>query len=195
MSIATIAIGTNSYTSYATVAEADAYLAADPVAAAAWAALSADDKARRLIDATRRLNLLPWAGERTTATQAGEWPRTGLFHDDGTPVQADTIPTQLKTATILLAGMAGDPPAAVSAVAADDVGEIESELIGPKQVSYWHRRWGRIERLIGTNPAVLASIRRWLRSGTPPAGAFVSGGTTKSAFAPEDRDGRTEGFA
>ena len=190
MSGTTVMIDTHTYASYATVAEADAYLAADPTAASAWAALSDDDKARRLVAATRRLDLLPWAGDRTAATQPGQWPRTGLTDADGASVPSDSIPPQIEVATIVLAGSA----AVVSVVATDDGADIESEMIGPKQVSYWHRRRGRIERLIGSNPAVLASIRRWLRSGVPAAGAIVSGGTTASAFAPPDRPSTAEGF-
>ena len=187
MSTVIIMLGGESFRSYATVAQANAYLAADPTAAGPWAVLSDDDKARRLIAASRRLDLLPWAGKRAIGDQALEWPRTGLRDAAGAPVRADDVPAEIATATILLAG---DPASVVSTVATDDDAEIESEMIGPKQASYWHRRRGRVERIIGHNPAVLSLVRQWLRSAAPPAGAVVSGGTTESAFYPPYRSGR-----
>lgn len=54
-----IDLGGNSYPSYATTEEADAYLAAS-ISAAAWRAADADTKKRALISATRLLNRLGW---------------------------------------------------------------------------------------------------------------------------------------
>jgi hypothetical protein len=60
--MAEITIAGNTYGSYASVAEADEYLAADLPRYAAWAALSADMKGRALVTATRYLLGLAWVG-------------------------------------------------------------------------------------------------------------------------------------
>lgn len=105
MSITTITISGNNYISNASVAEADAYLAVDPVRGTSWAALTNDQKGSRLVAATRRLNLLDWAGEKTGgAAQQDAWPRTGVTYPDGTAVPDNEVPQEVEDATILLAG-------------------------------------------------------------------------------------------
>lgn len=59
--MATITIGTNTYPSFVTVAEADDYLAADVERAATWEAREDDEKGRGLVSATRFLLRLEWA--------------------------------------------------------------------------------------------------------------------------------------
>lgn len=56
----TITIGGNDYASYASVAYADEYLAADISRADAWEALTDPQKGRALISATRMLMTMPW---------------------------------------------------------------------------------------------------------------------------------------
>lgn len=60
--MASVTIGSNDYPSYSSVADADAYLAADAVRAAPWALRNADAKARGLVTATRILQALAWCG-------------------------------------------------------------------------------------------------------------------------------------
>lgn len=60
--MASVTIGSNDYPSYSNVADADAYLAADAVRAAAWALRNNDAKARGLVTATRLLQGLAWCG-------------------------------------------------------------------------------------------------------------------------------------
>lgn len=55
-----ITIGGNDYPSFASVAYADEYLAADIVRAATWEALATDAKGRALVSATRMLLTMPW---------------------------------------------------------------------------------------------------------------------------------------
>ena len=106
MSITTITIESIGYTSYASLAEADAYLNIDPVREAAWELLSDDDKGKKLVAATRRLDLLPWNGEKTgeEGVQENAWPRTGVTYPDGTAVSTTEVPIEVQNATILLAG-------------------------------------------------------------------------------------------
>lgn len=106
MSLSDITIGGNTYVSYASVAEADAFLAVDPVRATAWAALSTDAKGQKLVAATRRLNGLSWLGAKTggDAAQPDAFPRTGLTYPDGSVVPDDEVPREVEEATCLLAG-------------------------------------------------------------------------------------------
>ena len=103
MSLTTLTINGIDYTSYATVAEADAYLAVDPTRGMTWAALSVDAKSSNLIAATRRLDLLDWSGERVSDTQDTDWPRTGATCN-GNPVSSTGVPIEVEQATILVAG-------------------------------------------------------------------------------------------
>ncbi len=58
--MAVIVIGGANYDGYATVAEADTYLAADASRAVAWALLDADAKGRALMSGTRLLERQCW---------------------------------------------------------------------------------------------------------------------------------------
>lgn len=103
MTITTIVIGGNNYTAYASVAEADAYLAVDPTRSAAWALLSDDQKGANLVAATRRLDLLDFSGEKVSGTQETQWPRNNATCN-GDPVPSDGVPLELQNATALKAG-------------------------------------------------------------------------------------------
>lgn len=106
MSISTITISAINYTAYASVTEADAYLAVDPVRATTWAALSTDQKGQMLVAATRRLDYFTWEGTKTGAegVQENAWPRTSVDYPDGTAVSTSEVPIEIENATILLAG-------------------------------------------------------------------------------------------
>lgn len=58
--MAQIVIGGRDYGAFIDTDYADAYIAADPLNAAAWAALSADDKGRFIVAPTRILLRQPW---------------------------------------------------------------------------------------------------------------------------------------
>lgn len=112
MSITTITIGGEDYTAYASVAEADAYLAVDPVRATTWTAKTIDEKGGLLVAATRRLDPLPWGGEKAGgATQENAFPRDGLTYADGTDATDTDVPYEVEVATILLAGTIAITPA------------------------------------------------------------------------------------
>lgn len=86
--MASITLGGTSYFSYISIADADAYLAAEQ-SAASWRALTdQDDKARTLISASRLLDRQIWAGTLTDADQTEAWPRTDIagVEDDETPL-------------------------------------------------------------------------------------------------------------
>ncbi len=104
MSLSTITINSIDYVAYASVAEADAYLAIDPLRSAAWAALSADEKGAALVAATRRLDLFRYTGTKTDSAQLNEWPRTGATRGDTAFTATDEVPQSIEDAASLLAG-------------------------------------------------------------------------------------------
>jgi hypothetical protein len=106
MTIVTITISTVDYTSYASVAEADDFLAVDPKRSVAWIALTDDQKGARLVAATRRLDLLNWSGERADGddVQDAQWPRTGVVYPDGSAVSESEVPQDVEDATAVTAG-------------------------------------------------------------------------------------------
>lgn len=115
MSLTTIAIGGNDYVSYASVEEADARLAVDPVRGASWASKTPDQKGILLVASTNRLDLFKFKGEKTDPAQLNQFPRTGLTTPDGQPVSDTEVPWEIEQATILLAGTIGIKPTAAGA--------------------------------------------------------------------------------
>jgi hypothetical protein len=100
----TVLIESDPYTSYAEVAEADAYLGAS-ITATDWRAAGSDTKGRAMISAMRWMDSLNWQGERTEEDNAHAWPRSGI---DG--VDEDTIPDALLAAFYeLAAALVTDP--------------------------------------------------------------------------------------
>ena len=81
--------------SYLTVAEADSYLEAH-LDASFWAALDDEAKKAALISATRELDLLIYAGRKSTQSQSLQWPRLGIVDRDGYTVTG--VPKLLKDA-------------------------------------------------------------------------------------------------
>lgn len=108
MTIQTVVIGAVTTEVYGGLTAATAYIDGKfGSARTTWFALSADDKARTLIEATRYLDQQPWDGTRTglagvTATTL-EWPRSGITLGDGTPVDSTTVPVEVVEATFELA--------------------------------------------------------------------------------------------
>lgn len=196
MSLAQLTIEgrTDEYLSYATVDEADEYLAVEPAYMAAWAAIdTAEDNTKKiyLIAATRHLDGLRWSGEKAVATQNTQWPRSGLTDRDGNDVAADAVPKAIEQAVILLAADLSLDSEALSTDAAED--NVASERIGPKSVSYFRPRRTSAKQRI-RNRRVLALIACWL-GGPGPTPPFVSGTDGVSSFTGLDRYGRSEGAA
>lgn len=106
MSLSTITLNSVDYVAFASVAEADAVLAVDPVRGTTWATKTTDEKGALLVAATRRLNLIAWAGSKTNgdSSQPDAFPRTGLTYPDGTAVSTSEVPQAVTDATCLLAG-------------------------------------------------------------------------------------------
>jgi hypothetical protein len=112
-------VGGANANSYVTLAQADAYLEAR-LNVTAWTSATTDTKNRALVEAQRTLGPLPWAGSRTTDTQAIAWPRAYVVNPDAPlPVsraarenllpqgivfyEDDVIPQRVKDAQVELA--------------------------------------------------------------------------------------------
>ena len=132
MSFTNLTISGNTYPSYASVEEADVYLAADADLHVTWEKLDVDDKSRRLVSATRRLDTLCWKGTQTNHEQETSWPRKGI---EG--VEDDVIPSDLEKACILLAGDHFIPLGGTRSGVDFNVGSVQSEQVGPKTIVYF----------------------------------------------------------
>ena len=185
MSLTAITIAGVDYPSYATVAEADVYLAVDSGRRTAWAALDADTKRVNLAAATRRLDSLPWTGRKADDAQFAEWPRL--------IPKAAGLPREVEQATILLAGDLAVNPAALSA--APSYADVQSERIGPYSTTYFYRRrQSAVLQALGGNRDALELVRQWL-SGAPVSAPVATGTGERSEFYPPGRYGRTEGIS
>ncbi|QNN99838.1 hypothetical protein P67b_00079 [Ruegeria phage Tedan] len=195
MSLTTIVINGQNYIAYASVAEADARLAVDPVRGAAWALLTDDQKGINLVAATNRLDLENWSGEKQDPAQLNEWPRTNVFCD-GEAVADGIIPPELENGTILLAGSiainatassAGTGPSNISRVGA-----------GSARVDFFRPQTSTNFALSQQNPDVFALVRCLFDGAAGAAvglgGSVAFGAGTPNEFDDEDRFGLREGW-
>ncbi len=191
MTITTITINTVGYTSYASVAEADAYLAVDPVRKATWEALSTDDKGLNLIAATRRLDLLSWQGEKTGgAVQENKWPRIGVSYPDGTAVSTSEVPQEVENATALLAGSI-----AITAKLADagtSGSNTKRVKAGSAEVEFFRQQEGK--PLQDETAFALILIFLEAASTSDALGPLATGTDGESSFEDIDEFGRNRGF-
>ena len=187
MSLSELTIGTHMAYSYASVSEADSYLAFDPSLGEDWDDLTNDDKIRRLVGATRRLDTLKWKGKKSDSSQVNAWPRTGLTYPDETAIASNEIPHNLELATIILAG---DFSIQLGANIFD-ASLVSEKTIGPKTVRYFYHTRNRREVVL-PGQTVLNLIGFWLRSDVPGTRGYAFGTDEKSHFEPIDKYGLTD---
>lgn len=89
--------------SYATIAEADAFLDNLIDAGPNWLSVDPDSKARALLHATILLDNQCWIGAKAASANTLEWPRTGVTDADGNEVDDSTVPDQIVNGCIRLA--------------------------------------------------------------------------------------------
>ena len=94
-------LGGEESNSYVTVAWADTY-ADNTSYADAWSGYTDDEKALALIQATRWLETLDFAGDRCTGTQRLKWPRQNAVCD-GMEAVCTMIPYEIEAAEVELA--------------------------------------------------------------------------------------------
>lgn len=89
---------------YVTAAEFAAYLTERPQTPAAVTAASTAQREAALIMATRMIDAYQcWTGVAASATQALQWPRSGMLTHTGFAMSDSIIPVQLKNAVCELA--------------------------------------------------------------------------------------------
>ena len=95
-------VGTPTANSYASVAEADAYLAVRGDTST-WTALTLPQQEAKLQWACIQLDTLYFTGIKTNLVQALEWPRFNVHDKNGYWLPGNTIPQALKNAQAELA--------------------------------------------------------------------------------------------
>lgn len=179
MSLSTITINTVDYVSYASVAEADSYLAVDPVRFATWNALTVDQKGSYLVAATRRIDLMRFSGEKTGdyETQDNAWPRTGMVYEDGSSVSTTEVPQAVEDATILLAGSTAIDASVSSAGTSGN--NIKMLQAGSASITYFRPSDGKPLQ----DESAFALLRPFLSGGvSSTVGVFASGTDQVSSF-------------
>ena len=155
MSLSSVTLGSTSIPTYASVAEANAYMLAEVgPQRTTWNAAETDAKRRALVTATRALDRLPWRGKPAAVNQATAWPRSGV----GTTV----VPSGLEVAAILVAAYLVKHPRVLDATGADL--DVKREQIGPKEAEYFRHLPDRLERTLGLDLAatVRPYVAQWL---------------------------------
>jgi len=192
MTLSTITISGNGYVSCASVAEADIYLAVDPVRAATWTVLSTDEKGGFLVAATRKLNALTWAGAKTGgAAQVDAWPRTGVTYSAGTAVSTSEVPQEVEDATCLLAGSIAITPAS------SDAGTSGSNTKKLKAGSAEIEFYTTVDGVVMQDETAYKLVIQFLESsqGGTSVGNFLSEDTNvESAFSDQTWPGLTAAF-
>jgi hypothetical protein len=195
MTLTTITIGAADYVSNSSVAEADNFLAVDPVRATAWAALDVDGKGAKLVAATRRLNPLLWMGEKTNGegTQPDAWPRTNVTYLDGTAVSTTEVPIEVDQATMLLAGsIAINATVSQTATSGSNTKRLKA---GSAEVEYFKATSGKALQ-DETAWALVKQFMGRVTSNSVGATAPGSSGVETSSFLDDQQGfGLTKGFS
>lgn len=192
MSITTITIGGVEYVSYSSVAEADATLAVDATRADAWAVLTIDQKGARLVQASRRLDLLRWAGVKAGGdAQQEAFPRADLTYASGNPAPDDDVPTAVARATALLAGsIALDASAGEQGSSGSNVKSVRAGSTG---VEFFRQQTG-VPLADETAYALVREFLDGVGVGSGATGPAAFGTDECSVFADRGAWGRTAGF-
>jgi hypothetical protein len=191
--VSTVTIGAVSYSVYALtvspITDADDYLNAK-IGGSAWAAASADDKARSLVSAARWMDrVATFSGTKTVATQPLEWPRDSATCD-GTAITDGTVPDDIALAEFELAlALLAD------STIQDGTGEgsnVKRAKAGSAEVEFFSSTLG------GVNDTRLPQTANDLLKcyfGADPSGfGFSSGTSDSSAFCDTDFD-KSDGYS
>ena len=129
-------VGGTTTNSYGEVADATTYFdeRLHPKRAV-WTNASADDKARALITASRRLDRENWQGVKVTSGQAMDWPRYNATDEDGEEYDTDAIPDIVWHATCEVAlRLLIDQAAGVDTFADTGLEEYKRAKAGPLEM-------------------------------------------------------------
>jgi len=182
--------------SYATVAEADAYLDDSLVAGLTWVAVDPDSKSRALLTATRIIEKQCWQGSPTdeSPTQTTQWPRTGVMDKYGNAIDSATVPDQIVSATIELAfELSQDSTGETSGGTGSNNKKLQA---GSASIEFFRPSGG--PNGAGSeyrfNPHIQELIGQFL-DGQTGAGGKLGDSTGTSQFTDCDEFGLTEGYS
>lgn len=130
-----LTIGGASANSYASVAEADAYIARTSYAAA-WVDLETADKELLLQRACLELDKLPFIGAPVSDTQALQMPRYYMTRPTGGEYLSTEIPLCVKQAQCLLAGWIVNYATELDPFGGDDTAKLSSLVVGPIEMVF-----------------------------------------------------------
>lgn len=173
--------GASDANSYATVAEAQAYMDTLLTGTDGWSAATTARKEASLITATRLIDAAyRWLGSPTFSDQALGFPRTGLELNAQT-VNPDTIPRQMKEATSEFARqlLTVDPATIITDTTSQGIEEAKAGSLSVKFTAVASE-----DRRLLPIPAYVAALipSQWYEGG---AGAIDNGdepGTTNLIF-------------
>lgn len=153
--------------------------------AVAFQAMTPDQRARVLIQATRLLDAQSWQGQPTTPAVAGttlQWPRTGVIDANGNAVDSSTVPTNVVSAAFELAALLADDPDIAASV--DAGSNIQSVGAGSAKVAYF----APTSALDGTAPLLPPVIQRLVAQYMGSAIDNVGGGIVTGNTSNDDSD-------
>ncbi len=143
MTLQTVTVATIAVEVYGGLTAIKAYHAVSSSPASVRFTALVDDtaKSRRLIDATRYIDALPWVGVATDPAVDSttlQWPRTDVqivINGVAVDVDPDTVPADILTAVYELAALLVVNPSLTGQ--ADQSSNIQSLAAGPAQVSFF----------------------------------------------------------
>lgn len=99
--MATVTIGSTTYTVYSDVSTADDYFNGS-VSFSTWNGFTTDQKARGLVSATRLIDRQGWQGSKDDEAQVLDFPRTGLVNCAGNDVtSAESLTLAIEASQLL----------------------------------------------------------------------------------------------
>lgn len=174
--MASITIGSSTFSTYGTVAEADTYLEGDFGAALWRAEADEDQKARALVTATRVIDRMCYLGDKTDPDQDNAFPRDDMGLDDypDGAVPQEIIDASFVLAKLIHAGSKVDdnPTPGQPGIKRQKAGSVEVEYFIPT------------EDPTRLPTSVWEMISKFFCGGTGLGGSIASGVDGCSAFSP-----------
>lgn len=192
--MATLTISALSYTVYGSIADVAVAVPPDPVAvgvdrymngssqkSAIWTAgaATADAKGRLLVDGTRILDSIRWAGTKTSPTQEHQWPRTGVTRAGGAAVDSTLYPLEIIYACYELAYAILVNPDIATTPSAGGSGNVKSVKAGTAGVEFFRPAdvvplptpaWALIAQFLGGG--ISSGIGAGIATGTDGVSSF-----------------------
>lgn len=160
-----ITVGTDTYIS---VADATTYLSMS-INGAAWTAASTQLKEQALVTATRMLDRQRWVGTKTDSAQALDWPRTGVYNEEGDLLDPDVVPQFILDATCELALALILKPSLMNEYDANT--NIKRLKAGSAEIEFFKGEWN------GRFPAVIQELVGFYLTGYSKVFGSIASGT------------------